>query len=92
MPRCPSKLITGYDCPGCGTQRALHALLHGDIAGAWRFNPYLFFAVPFLATVIWGSIDSLPLSEKMRKITHNKWVAYGYIEAFIAWWIVRNII
>ena len=30
--KCTFKLLTGYDCPGCGSQRALHAMLHGDIA------------------------------------------------------------
>ena len=38
FPRCPSKLITGYDCPGCGTQRAFHALLNGNIAEALHYN------------------------------------------------------
>ncbi len=35
-PRCLFKLITGYECPGCGSQRAFHSLLHGDIAAAWH--------------------------------------------------------
>ena len=46
MPRCTFKLMTGYDCPGCGFQRALHALLHGRAAEAWGYNPFVFFAVP----------------------------------------------
>ncbi len=91
MPRCPSKLLTGYDCPGCGSQRAFHALLHGDVAGAWRVNPYLFFAVPFFALVVWGSIGSLPGSARLRRLTHHPAVAWGYVIVFFAWWIIRNL-
>lgn len=48
-PRCPSKLLTGYDCPGCGSLRGLHALMHGNIEAAWHFNPAIFFALALLA-------------------------------------------
>jgi hypothetical protein len=41
-PRCLLKVATGIDCPGCGGTRALHALLHGDVAGAfWYLNSNL---------------------------------------------------
>ena len=29
FPRCVFLSLTGYKCPGCGSQRAIHALLHG---------------------------------------------------------------
>ena len=25
VPKCPTKCLTGWDCPGCGFQQALHA-------------------------------------------------------------------
>ena len=28
FPRCLFNSITGYYCPGCGSQRAIHSLLH----------------------------------------------------------------
>lgn len=40
FPRCPMFVMTGLQCPGCGTTRALHALLHGDVAAAFAFNPF----------------------------------------------------
>ena len=49
FPRCPSLLITGFKCAGCGSQRALHALLHGDFAAAWALNPLLLLALPYVA-------------------------------------------
>ena len=37
--KCPFKFATGFDCPGCGSQRALHALLHGEFIQAFSYNP-----------------------------------------------------
>ena len=30
-PRCPFYVLTGYKCPGCGTLRAIHHILNGNI-------------------------------------------------------------
>ena len=38
-PTCPFLAITGWYCPGCGSLRAVHDLLHGDLAGAVRPQP-----------------------------------------------------
>ena len=37
-PLCPLKALTGLDCPGCGGLRAVHSVVHGDIAGALNHN------------------------------------------------------
>ena len=46
FPRCPFLMLTGLKCPGCGTQRAIHALLHGDVLSALRFNALLPVIIP----------------------------------------------
>jgi hypothetical protein len=38
FPVCPFRALTGWNCPGCGSLRALHALLHLDIGSALRAN------------------------------------------------------
>lgn len=49
-PVCPLHFTTGLHCPGCGTGRALHALVHGDLARAIRLNVLAVAAIPvFLA-------------------------------------------
>jgi hypothetical protein len=55
FPRCPFNQFTGFWCAGCGTQRALHALLHFDIADAAAMNVLALVAVPLLvyAYVAW---------------------------------------
>jgi hypothetical protein len=39
---------TGLLCPGCGTTRSLTALIHGDVVGAFAFNPLIYFIPVFL--------------------------------------------
>ena len=48
FPLCPFRLVTGLTCPGCGSTRALHQLLHGHFASAFMLNPLFIIAIPFL--------------------------------------------
>lgn len=41
FPACPFHALTGLNCPGCGLTRGFHALLHGDVFTALRFNALL---------------------------------------------------
>ena len=36
---CPFRIITGHQCPFCGTTRSFGALVQGDIAGSIAYNP-----------------------------------------------------
>lgn len=91
MPRCLFKCLTGYDCPGCGMQRALHAVLNGDIGAAWTFNPFLFFLVP--AAIMYVSAEcGIIKNTCLRKAILSRAAATGLLAATAAWWIVRNII
>ena len=47
MPKCPTKLLFNIDCPGCGFQRAIHAIIHGEFKRAFSLNPFLFLAAPY---------------------------------------------
>ena len=49
-PLCPTRLLFGLDCPGCGGLRATHALANGDIAGALDHNALFVLIVPALIT------------------------------------------
>ena len=50
-------MLTGWDCPACGGQRALHSLLHGRVGEALHFNPFLVVSVPYFLAVAWTSLD-----------------------------------
>lgn len=49
FPPCPVHYLTGWYCPGCGSLRALHALLHGKFMQAWAMNPLTVMLLPFLS-------------------------------------------
>ena len=67
-------------CPACGTLRAIHAILHGRFADAWRLNPLMIVSIPFLI--------ALTLSTRFRlNATVGKMVAL----VTIAHWILRNL-
>ena len=48
FPPCPLHQYTGLWCPGCGTTRALHQLLHGNVAAAFHFNPLAITLLPVM--------------------------------------------
>ena len=52
FPRCPIKFLTGFSCPGCGGQRATHALLHGNVGEALSYNYFYIIAIPFVIACV----------------------------------------
>lgn len=89
-PRCVFRSLTGFDCPGCGLQRALHALLHGDVAGAWTFNPFLFFIAPVGATYLFVELSRSPMP-RLRKVMFSSVALWTLVAVTVAWWIARNV-
>jgi hypothetical protein len=50
--------ITGIPCPSCGSTRSVLAILHGDFAQAWQFNPFGFLIVGLMIVVpLWILTD-----------------------------------
>lgn len=47
-PGCPVRSWTGLKCPGCGSGRAMAALMGGDLPGAFYWNALLFPLVALL--------------------------------------------
>jgi len=47
FPKCPFHTITGLYCPGCGSQRVIHDLMHLNIFEAINHNALMFFTFTF---------------------------------------------
>ena len=40
LPPCPSVLVMGRPCPGCGLTTSWANVLHGNLGAAWSANPF----------------------------------------------------
>ena len=90
-PPCLFLYFTGCYCPGCGTLRALHRLLHGDLLGALGYNPLAILTLPLLAIAgILGLGQTLgrPL---LRDFTIPPRLAWVLVVAILSFWALRNI-
>jgi len=48
FPGCPFHHYTGWFCVGCGSQRAIHCLLHGQLLQAANYNLMLVLYLPLI--------------------------------------------
>jgi hypothetical protein len=90
-PICPFHALTGLHCPGCGTGRAMHELLHGNVWAAMHYNPL---AVILLPPVTYGML-SVALQFVGRKPLPNVFIPAFWIWTLLAvillYWVLRNI-
>ena len=79
-PKCLFHQVTGLSCPGCGTARALHALLRLRVVDAFWYNPALF---PSLLYVGWLAVDA--------KRAARPRIVWTYLVLLLVWWVARNL-
>lgn len=85
-PPCLFKKATGFDCPGCGGTRAVHNLLHGDVALAADHNLLLLLLLP-LSVVGVGAAFIPTLKNTWQHL--NKPRAILILVLF--YWLTRNL-
>jgi hypothetical protein len=89
-PTCPSRLLLGLDCPGCGGLRGTHDLLHGDVLGALDHNLLLpaTLAVIAVLLVLW----MLPLVGRPARTIHvPQWVMVTAGVVIAVFTVARNL-
>lgn len=90
FPRCGFLSLTGYKCPGCGSQRAVHALLHGDVATAFRFNAMLLISIPWVAYCLLAETQRVR-NPRLYVRLNSHLVILLFFVAVLLWWVLRNI-
>jgi len=90
FPDCPFRLLTGFNCPGCGTSRGLHRLLHGDLIGAFQFNPLVMLLLPIF---LYAFVRHTAAVFRDRPLKSNQldprfiWMFFVVVMSF---WVFRN--
>jgi hypothetical protein len=92
FPKCPFYVLTGFNCPGCGSQRAIHCLLNGDVKGAFGYNLLLVVSLPFLGIHFFYKIKSILVKKDLRwKLIYHPLTPKVIFVVTVLFWIIRNI-
>jgi len=86
---CMFRAFTGWFCIGCGLTRALHALVHFDLARAFSMNPLAMLVLPLMPLMAAWSHGWQPalLRPLMRRVLEPKL----WLVVLPAYWILRNL-
>jgi hypothetical protein len=91
IPPCPLYFFTRIFCPGCGTARAMHQLLHGHLLSALAYNPLTVLFAPLLLYVLCSHILIIVRGRGLSEPNlpaRGIWALFGLI---LIYWILRNI-
>jgi len=90
-PPCPFHALTGLHCPGCGTLRALHQLMHGNLKAALFLNPLAVLLLPAIAYTLlsgaWKTVGGKPFPTVFIPAF---WI-WLLLAMILAYWVLRNI-
>lgn len=91
FPQCVFYKLTGWQCAGCGSQRAIHALLKGDFVGAWHQNALLVLLIPVILFMIYLEIVRIG-KPKLYSTFYSPYVIWIFVVVIVVWTILRNLI
>lgn len=93
FPHCPFLQFTGWQCPGCGSQRAIHCLLHFNLAEAFKYNQLLVVSIPYILLGIYlnylGGQTKFP---KLRKRLYGQEACYLILIIIALFFLSRNLL
>jgi hypothetical protein len=96
-PPCPFHKLTGLYCPGCGSLRASHQLLHGNLFSALDLNPLMVLSLPFLgySLISYSMMNSGRLAcragRRFPQIFLPPILIWMILGVILAFWVLRNI-
>ena len=87
---CPFYKITGYQCPGCGSQRAFHEVLHFHFLEAFKQNALFVLGIPYVLLIFYANFNK-EKNQKLRQVlVGNKTLLILLIVA-ILFGVLRNL-
>jgi len=91
-PQCWLHKLTGLSCPGCGSLRAVHHLLHGQLVVAFRCNPLLVVLIPIAAGFLLRRLFKLWRGELTPVKERNRNGCYWVIlVVLVVFGVLRNL-
>lgn len=89
---CTFKNVTGWDCAGCGAQRSVHYLLHGNWLEALRYNALFVVALPYVFILIYYAIRSYLFG---KTYPNSFWfsgkMALIFVAVLVIYTLIRNL-
>jgi len=91
FPECIFHSVTGYHCPGCGSQRAIHDFLNFRVLEGFKHNVLigLAFLVFFYQIYLWVRQKVSP--EKRSNLLYHPKVPWLFLILAVSFWILRNL-
>jgi len=90
--RCLFFSLTGLYCPGCGSGRAVAALLHGQLRRAISYNILLFvLGPPAVCVFLHEYLRLLFPRSGLRPVYLSQPIQYVCVALVFAFWVLRNI-
>jgi hypothetical protein len=89
-PICQFHAVTGLHCPGCGSLRAIHQLLHGHIMAALYFNALLVVTLPVIGWLGLRFLLAKLSHQPIPKLIRPAWLWIG-LAAMILFGLLRNL-
>ena len=89
---CPLYSFFHLQCPFCGVQRGLLALLHGDIVTWWHYNPVVWVLTPYFLLLMVGEVYRPCQQKKLFQFCKQDKVLFSVLGILLGWGVVRNCI
>lgn len=61
---CLNKKLLGLDCPGCGMQRSVDLLLHGEFMAAFKMYPAIYTLIPLLFLITGSKVFNMKVDNR----------------------------
>ena len=91
LPPCPFHWVTGLYCPGCGSLRGLHHLLHGNLYAALRSSPLMVLALPLMLQLVASQLGAAVSARLTKPLSISGRRSTMILAIILAYWAARNV-
>lgn len=88
FPLCPTKLVTGLDCPACGGLRLVHDAGHGNFSAMAHDNLMLLALSPVIG---WLLVRLAMGFARGEPTALPRWFGWSMLGLAIGWTVIRNL-